>query len=154
MTKGRQTRLFIEGRLAETKHELEAAEQRLAEYQAKHKAVALTPQMSSAGEGAAKPYARRMAPQDRLGVLRSFSQGSDEEIQIRQEIAQLDEQMNKLPETGLELARLVRDVSAFAQVFTILTSQYEDARITEARDVVTVEVLDSGVPPERKARPR
>lgn len=153
MTKGRRTRLFIEGRLADTKQDLAAAEQRLAQYQASHKAVAMTSQMSSAVEQAATLYARRMALQVRLGVVRSYSQGSEEEIQIRQELAQLDQQMNALPETGLELARLVREVKMNEQVFELLTAQYEDARVTEARDVVTVEVLDDAKPPEKKSRP-
>ena len=131
-----------------------AAEQRLAQYQVKNKAVALTPQMSSAVDQAATLYARRMALQLRLGVVQGFSQGSEEEIQIRQELTQLDQQMRDLPGTGLELARLARDVKALEQVFVILTTQYEDARITEARDVVTIEVLDAATPPERKHRPR
>jgi len=153
-TKGRRTRLFIEGRLAEMKVELAAAEQRLAQYQVKNKAVALTPQMSSAVDQGAKLYGRRMALEVRLGVVRGYSQGSEEEIQIRQELAQIDQQMRDLPTTGLELARLVRNVKALEQVFTLLNAQYEDARITEARDVVTVEVLDAAKPPERKARPK
>ena len=155
MTKGRRTRLFIEGRLAETKQELQASEQRLAEYQATHKAVALTPEMSSAVEQGARLYARRTALQVRLGVVRTYSaEGSDEEIQISQELAQLDRQLRELPETGLELSRLVRDTKALEQIFAILTAQYEDARITEARDVVTVEVLDVAEPPEKKVRPK
>jgi len=116
--------------------------------------VVLTPQMSSAVDEAAKLSARRMALEVRLGVLRGYSKGSDEEVQIRQELTELDRQMMSLPLTGLELARLVRDVKALEQVFGILTAQYEDARITEARDVMTIEVLDDAVPPERKARPR
>jgi len=153
MTKGRRTRLFIEKRLVETKQELSAAEKRLAEYQTKHKTVALTPEMSSAVEQAASLYARRTALMVRLGVVRGYSQESEEEIQIRQELEQLDRQMRALPETGLDLVRLVRDVKALEQVFVLLTAQYEDARITEARDVVTVELLDVATPPEKKARP-
>jgi tyrosine-protein kinase Etk/Wzc len=154
MTKGRRTRLFIESRLLEMKRELATAEQRLAEYQVKHKTVVLTPGMSSATDQAAKLYARRMALQVRLGVVRSYSQGGEEELQITQELAQLDRQMRNLPETGLELARLVRDVKALEQVYAMLTAQYEDARIIEARDVVTVELLDVAKPPERKVRPQ
>lgn len=154
MTKGRRTRTFIEGRISEMKRELESAERRLTQYQVTHKTVVLTPQMSSAVDQAARLYARRMALQVRLGVVQGFSQGSEEEIQIRQELTQLDQQMRDLPGTGLELARLVRDVKALEQVFAILTAQYEDARITEARDVVTIEVLDAAAPPERKHRPR
>jgi uncharacterized protein involved in exopolysaccharide biosynthesis len=154
MTKGRRTRLFIEQRLAETKGELAAAERTLTEYQARNKTVALSYQQSSAIEQAALLYARRTALQVRLGVIRSYSQGSEEEIQIRQELAQLDRQMRDLPETGLELARLMRDVRALEAVSGLLTGQYEDARIAEARDVVTVDVLDAATPPEKKARPR
>ena len=153
-SKGRRTRMFIEGRLVDTKTELEAAEQRLAQYQVKNKAVALSPQMSSAVDQAAKLYARRMALEVRLGVVRTYSEGSEEEIQLRQELAQIDQQMRELPTTGLELSRLLRDVKALEQVFVVLTSQYEDARITEARDIVTVEVLDPATKPERKAHPR
>jgi tyrosine-protein kinase Etk/Wzc len=154
MTKGRRTRLFIESRLIETKQELAAAETRLAEYQAKHKAVALTAEKSSAVDEAASLYGKRTALQVRLGVVRSYSEGSDDEIQIRQELAELDRQMRALPMTGLELARLVRDVKVEEQVFTLLTAQHEDARIMEARDVVTVEVLDVAGSPEKKSRPR
>jgi uncharacterized protein involved in exopolysaccharide biosynthesis len=153
MTKGRRTRMFVETRLEETKHELEAAEQRLALYQAQHKTVALTPGMSSAVEDAARLYARRMALEVRLGVVRGYSEGSEEELQIRQELEQLDRQMSALPETGLELGRLMRDVKALEQVFALLTAQYEEARINEARDVVTVDLLDDATVPEKKSRP-
>lgn len=154
MTKGRRARLFIEGRLAETRQELKKAEEQLADFQAKNKAVALMPQMSSAVQQAAGLSAQRMALQVRLGVVRSYSEGSEEEIQLRQELAQIDQQMRALPEMGIELARLVRDVLSLQQVLTLLTAQYEDARITEARDVVTIDVLDAATPPERKSRPR
>jgi uncharacterized protein involved in exopolysaccharide biosynthesis len=153
MTKGRRTRMFIEGRVAETRRELESSEQRLATYQAKNKTVVITPEMSSAIDQAARLYSRRTYLQVRLGVVRSYSQGSEEELQIAQELAALDRQLRELPETGLELARLVRDVKALETVFALLTAQYEDARITEARDVVTVEVLDPATPPEKKDRP-
>jgi uncharacterized protein involved in exopolysaccharide biosynthesis len=154
MTKGRRTRLFIQERLEETKQQLAAAEERLTDYQSRHKTVALSPGMSSAVEQGARIYAQRMALQVRLGVVRSYSRGGDEEIQIRQELAELDRQLRALPTTGLELARLVRDVKILEQVFELLTAQYEDARIAEARDIVTVDVLDVAKPPERKVRPR
>ena len=37
---------------------------------------------------------------------------------------------------------------------TMLTSQYEQAKIAEARDTPSVQVLDQGVPAEKKSRPR
>jgi uncharacterized protein involved in exopolysaccharide biosynthesis len=154
MSKGRRTRMFIEKRLADNRADLAAAESRLVEYQARHKTVALSSTASSAVQEAARLVARRMALEVRLGVIQSYSRGSEEELQISQEIAQIDRQMSALPETGLELARLVRDVKVQEQVFDLLTAQYEEARITEARDVMTVDLLDVPTPPERKSRPQ
>lgn len=155
MTKGRRTRLFVEQRLKETKEELEAAEARLADYQAKHKAVALSPEVSSAMETAGRLYGERTALQVRLGVIRTYSmRGSDEEVQTLQRLQQIDRQLQAMPGTGLELARLFRDVKTLEQLWVLMTGQYEEARITEARDIATVEVLDEASPPERKSRPR
>jgi len=155
MTKGRRMRLFVEQRLKETKDELELAEARLAEYQAKHKAVALSPELSSSMETAGRLYAERTALQVRLGVVRTYSiRGSDEEVQTLQRLSQIDRQLQALPGTGLELARLFRDVKTLEQLWMLMTGQYEEARITEARDIATVEVLDVASPPERKSWPR
>jgi tyrosine-protein kinase Etk/Wzc len=155
MTKGRRTRLFLEQRLAETREKLTRSEQVLTDYQAKHKAVALSTEMSSAIESAAQLSAQRMALQVRLGVMRSYSRGtSEEQQQVLEQLAQLDRQLQQLPSTGLEIARLLRDVKVQEQLYLLLTAQFEDARLAEARDVVTVEVLDRAVPPERRVRPK
>lgn len=155
MTRGRRVRQFIGARLDSTRAELDLAEQRLVRYEAEHKAVALSPEASSALETASRIYASRTALELRLGVLRGFSTGTtDEERQILDQMAQIDRQLARLPKTGMELARLVRDVKVGEQVFIMLIAQYEDARITEARDVATVDPLDIATPPERKARPR
>ncbi len=155
MTKGRRTRMFLEQRLGETRQELSRTEQLLTAYQAKHKAVAVSAEMSSAIESAAQLAAQRMALQVRLGVIRSYSRGSsEEEQQVLEQLAQLDRQLQRLPSTGIEIARLLRDVKVQEQLYLLLTAQFEEARLAETRDVVTVEVLDKAVPPERKVRPK
>lgn len=154
-TKGRRTREFVEGRLEETKSQLADAEKQLAQYQSENKTIALTPEMSSSVETAAQLYAERAALQVRLGVVQNYSRGrSDEEIQLEQRLRELDRQLGLLPETGLELARLLRDVKTFEQLYLLLMAEYEDARIAEARDVATVEALDIASIPERKSKPR
>ena len=40
------------------------------------------------------------------------------------------------------------------QLNALLTAQFEEARITEVRDVSTVEQLDVASPPEKKSRPK
>ncbi len=154
MTRGRRVRMFVESRLEKTRTELDAAEQRLTDYQAQHKTVILSREMSSAMDAAARLYAERAALQVRLGVARSYTRGESDAItQMTGQLAELDRQLRALPETGLELARLYRDVRTLEQVYVLLTGQYEEARIDEARDTPTVEVLDRAVPPEKKARP-
>jgi uncharacterized protein involved in exopolysaccharide biosynthesis len=39
-------------------------------------------------------------------------------------------------------------------LFTLLTSQHEQAKIAEARDTPTVQVLDPAVPADKRSRPR
>ncbi len=155
MTRGRRMRVFAGARLDSTRRELAQAEQRLVAYQATHKAVALSPEASSAIETASRMYASRASLEMRLGLIRTYSrEPSDEERQIVSQLAQIDRQLTMLPQQGVDLARLVRDVQTLQQLHIMLTAQYEDARLTEARDVATVERLDVATPPERKSRPK
>lgn len=155
MTKGRRTRNFVEQRLAETRGELQKAEQALAAYQAKHKTLPLSPEMVSSVEAAARLYAERSALQVRLGVAESYSRGaSAETAPLREQMTAIDRQLQAMPATGLDAARLLRDVKTLEALFVLLTGQREEARINEARNVATVEVLDAATPPERRARPK
>jgi uncharacterized protein involved in exopolysaccharide biosynthesis len=153
--KGRRTRVFLEQRLVETRRALEEAEQRLTEYQSSHKAVALSPAVSSAIENASRLSAQRLALQVRLGVIRSYTRSeTDEERQVLEQLAQLDRQLQVLPVTGIGLVRLLREFKTQEQLNTLLTAQFEEARITEVRDVSTVDQLDVASPPEKRARPK
>lgn len=155
MTKGRRTRLFVEQRLSQTREQLQAEEQRLADYQSKHKTIPLSPEMASGVDAAARLYAERAALQVRLGVVEGYTRGeSEEKTQLRQQLAQVDRRLQEIPETGVEVVRLLRDVKTLEQLFVLLTAQFEQARIDEVRDVSTVEVLDVATPPEKKDRPK
>lgn len=154
-TRGGRVRAFVGGRLDSARTALARAEERLAAYEAKHKTVALSAEVSSAVSAASRVYANRAELEMRLGLLRSISrETTDEERQILAQLAQIDLQLARMPQTGIGLARLFRDVKVGEQVFLILSAQYEEARLTEARDVATLEVLDRATPPERKSRPR
>jgi uncharacterized protein involved in exopolysaccharide biosynthesis len=60
----------------------------------------------------------------------------------------------KVPELGLELARLTRDVKVQETVVTLLTQQFEQAKIAEAKDIPVVNILDQAVAAERPSKPR
>ena len=57
-------------------------------------------------------------------------------------------------ELGLELARLTREVKVQEAVYALLTQQLEQAKIAEAKDVPTVQVLDAAVPPDHSSKPK
>jgi uncharacterized protein involved in exopolysaccharide biosynthesis len=60
----------------------------------------------------------------------------------------------RVPELGLELVKLAREVKIQEVLVTLLTQQLEQARIAEARDTPVVQVLDRAVAAERPSRPR
>ncbi|PKN65140.1 MAG: lipopolysaccharide biosynthesis protein [Deltaproteobacteria bacterium HGW-Deltaproteobacteria-15] len=59
-----------------------------------------------------------------------------------------------LPNLGLQLVRLMREAKVQEEVFKLLTSQFEVAKIEEAKDVNTIQVLDRAVPPDKKSGPK
>jgi hypothetical protein len=60
----------------------------------------------------------------------------------------------RVPRVGLDLARLTREAKVQQTVFELLTQQYEQAKIAEARDSPIVQVLDRAVPAEWKSKPK
>ena len=60
----------------------------------------------------------------------------------------------RIPELTLEFQRLAREVKVQEAIYSLLTSQLETAKIEEARDLPTIEVLDWAIPSESAVRPR
>jgi len=59
-----------------------------------------------------------------------------------------------VPEIGLELVRLTREVKVGETVVSLLTQQLEQAKINEAKDLPVVQILDRAVPAERYSWPK
>ena len=179
MTRGKRNRIFIEDRLDRVKEDLKAAEESLKVFQQEHKTVSLDEEVRAAIEAAGNLKAEIIAREVQLGVVREYATEKNPQVKsLRSEIAQLNRQLEqieygskskgsdtkfgagfsvpfaKLPAVGLELARLTREAKIQEAVFEVLTQQYEQAKITEARDTPTIQVLDKAVPPEQRSFPR
>ncbi len=61
--------------------------------------------------------------------------------------------LTQIPGLQLQLARLMREVKVQEKVFGLLTEQYEMAKIGEAGDAATIQVLDKAMVPEHRIRP-
>ena len=61
--------------------------------------------------------------------------------------------MISVPALAMEYLRLMRELKVQETLYALLTSQYEQAKIQEARDTPTVQVLDPAIPAEKKSKP-
>lgn len=170
MTSGKSTRLFVEKRLAETRSELTRIEDRIRAFQQSNKALKLDAQSAAIIESLGELRGSLAAKEVELQVLRSYATESNPQVQtLRAEIAGLKGQLsdaqegsqndifipaNRLPGLSLQYARLVRDAKVQETLFELLTQQYELARIQEAKDSPTIQVLDMATVPEKKSGPK
>jgi uncharacterized protein involved in exopolysaccharide biosynthesis len=176
-SRARNTRLFIEQRMEKTQKDLIQAEEDLRGFQEEHKTISLDEQMKTAIQAAADLKAEMLLNEIELNVLSQNLSPSHPQIQqLKTRISQIGKQLEKLqfgdqntssekdkildvpfsevPKLGLELARLTRDLKIQEAIFELLSSQYEQAKIQEAKDTPTIQVLDRAVPPEKRSRPK
>lgn len=176
VTKAGQNRAFIEGRLAETKVALVKAEEALSDFQAHNLTVAVEAQSKAMIEAAAAVQGQITAQEVQLQVMRTYlSPGNPELARARSSLEELRKQLHLLesgkggkgmmpgdrlhpamvtvPNLTLQYTRLLRDVKVQETLYTLLVSQLEQAKLDEARDTPTVQVLDPAVPAEKKSKP-
>lgn len=175
-SRAKNTRIYIENQLRLTEEKLKTASADLVKYQQKYKAISLEEQTRAAIEKAGELKGTIVAKKVELGVaLQTMKPNNVYVIQLKNEIAELERQYNYLqygnnetvkeqaefyvpfadvPEVGWELANLMREVKVQETVWTLLNQQYFQAKIQEARDTPTIQVLDEAVPPEIHSRPK
>jgi len=175
-SQARSARLYIEEQLRRTEKELKEAAQRLAKFRMEHKTIDLSEQLKAAINQAAELKGQIIAKQVQLGVLQKTMKPDNPKLrELRSEIAELERQYRMLqygdgqplvnreefyiafdeaPEVALQLAELMREVKIKETVFELLNQQYYQARIEEAKNTPTIQVLDEARVPERKSRPR
>ena len=178
MTTGKKFRIFIEDQLIKCTDSLTAAEESLRKFQEKYRTVALDIEIQSAINAIAELKGRIMLLEVKKGTISSSSQVNNPYLySINKELNELKNQLTQiefggkkqkkdefgagfsvpfaeLPEVSLEYARLVREVKVQQAIFELLTQQYEQAKIMEAKDTPTVQFLDRASPPEKRSFPR
>ena len=177
VSKASQNRAFIERRLVETKVGLVKGEEALRDFQTKNKTVAVEAQSKAMIEAAAMIQGQITAQEVQLEVLSSYlSQDNPELSRVRSSIEQLTKQLMLLesgrggkgmlpgdrlhpamitvPDLALQYGRLLRELKVQETLYALLTSQFEQAKITEARDTPTVQILDPAIPADKPSKPR
>ncbi len=177
VSKAGQNRAFIERRLGETMESMAKAEDALREFQTKNRTVAVEAQAKVMIEAAAILQGQITAQEVQYQVMGTYLSPDNPDVaRIRSNIEELKKQlstmetgkggkgqlpgdrlhpaMTTVPDLALQFARLYRQVKVQETLFTLLTSQHEQAKIAEARDTPTVQVLDQGIPADKRVRPR
>jgi len=150
-TRAKRTREFLESRVADVQGRLRVAETALTTYEQEHGVVA----DASIVGGVASVIAQKLNLQVKREYVSSYTSSGNAAVRsIDAEIAAYDRELARLPGLKNEGARLALDAEIQRRVFTMLTGQYEDARVQEMRDTPTITVLDRATPPELKSRPK
>lgn len=177
---GRQ-RAFLSSQLALAKTQLDSAEESLRSFQERNRAIVLQEQTRGAIEAAGRLKGEIIAAEVQLQVTRNFATEANPEVSaLRRRIEEMKHQLaqmqygdgvlrpsgrnrersdfsvpfSRVPEVGLELARLTRDAKIQETLVSIITQQLAQSRMMEARDMPVVQVLDRAVPAEQHSRPR
>ena len=168
-------RLFLQNRLIQVKKDLSVAEEKLKTFQEANKAIRIDDQASAIIGAIADLKAEVTKRKVELGVLLSYQ--TEENLQVKalkETISQLNMQIEKLeqnptdkqkasdifiatsqvPELGLQYARLLREFKIQEALYELMTKQFELAKINEARDTSTLQVLDEAVAPDKKSKPK
>ena len=152
-TRAKRTRIFLEERLSDTQARLTAAESTLSAFEREHKVLASTDQ--TAVEGAASVIAQKMNLQIRRSYVAEYSgENSPAVRELDAQLSAVDREISRLPDLKMGGGRLALEAEIQSKLFTLISSQYEEARIEEARNTPTVTVLDAATPPQMKFRPK
>jgi len=176
-TSGRRMRVFVEERLKGAKEELRTSEEAIKGFQEKNRALKLDDQSRAVIEAMGTVKGQLMAKEVELQTLLSYATPNNPQAEIlstqvrelRERLRELEEgKINpdnpsqkdifiptaKIPNLSLQYVRLLRDAKVQQTLYELLTQQYEMARIQEAKDTPTVQVLDAATVPEQRVKPQ
>ena len=180
-TSARYLREYIEKRLYEADKELDIAQQELRDFQEKNKAVSISDQAKATLEVLADMEAQRVAIEVEKAAKEKFYKGPHREIeQLEAQMEALQKNIDRLtyseetsvpietekgrvefyiplsriPALNFDESKLLLKVKAKTGVVTMLTTQLEQARLEEAKDIPTINYLEWAGPPEKPVKPR
>lgn len=171
VTEAGQRRQFFEGQLEKVKQSLSEAELALKKTQEKTGVLQLEAQGKAMIEALATLRAQVAAKQVQLAAMRNFATDKNPDYQrtqseldgLQRQLAQMKGGQNeddvivsrsRAPEVGLEYLRKVRELKYQETMFELLSKQYELAKLDEAKDGASIQVLDVATPAEKKSKPK
>lgn len=170
LSKAGTERVFLEKRLELVKKDLKVAEDDLRLFAQQNKIVQVETQAKASIEAIAQMKAALASSEVRLSVLRSNQTEQSPEVRAlmtginrqRSELGRLAgnydnalgiPSVGSVPRVGLEYSRKMRELKTQEAIFEQMTKQYEIAKLSEAKDSSTFQILDEAVVPVKKSKP-
>jgi uncharacterized protein involved in exopolysaccharide biosynthesis len=172
LTEASQRRLFYEEQLKQTRDDLARAELGLKQAQQKTGVIEPDAQARALIEGVGDLRGQIVAKEVELQAMRSFATDKNPDVDIaQQELAGMKAQLKKMekqtgdpssfevnlkdvPQAQLDYIRATRDLKFQETLFTLLSEQFEVAKMDEARDAALIQVVEPAIPPDKKSSPK
>jgi capsule polysaccharide export protein KpsE/RkpR len=174
----RRERIFLGGRLRTVKQDMDTAAQQFSEFASKNGTLNVPEQTKAMVESEASLEGQLVAAESELAGLKEIYKDNNIRVKtLSARIAGLKSQIEnmsgnkadlssdqsniagdfpsirKLPLVGVRWANLYRENKIQETVYELLTQEYELAKIQEAKEIPTVNVVDPPLMPERKSFP-
>lgn len=168
LSSAKRNRTFLEQQVAGVVQDLSTLEDELKKFQQSHKIVSLDAQTEAGVQTYATLKSQLMAKEMEYSLLANSVSNSDtQSIGLKQEISQIKEKLNTIengtgdgiisfkeaPDLGIRYARIKRDLLAKQKVFELMTQQLEIARVDEAKDTLSFQIIDQAIVPDKKSKP-
>jgi uncharacterized protein involved in exopolysaccharide biosynthesis len=173
ITEAAQRRLFFYEQMQDEKTALAAAEEDLKKTQETTGLIQLSDQAAEIIRNVASLRAQIVSSEVELQAMRTYATDQNPDVtRLQQQIDALQQQLTtmennqrrmqpgniqvptaQVPEAGLEYANKLREVTFHTALLTLLSKEYEAARIDEAKSAPLIQVVDHAVPPDRKSGP-
>ena len=173
ITEASRKRLFFEKQLKGTAKDLAAAEVALKQTQERTGMIQLDKQGAAIIDAVTNVRAQIAAKEVELAAMGSFATPQNPDylqiqhiiIGLRAQLAKVERDhvagqgdvmvpTGKLPETGLEFLRKMRELKYQETLFEMLSQQFELAKIDEAKEAALIQVVDKAEVPERRSSPK
>lgn len=172
ITEASQRRQFYEKQLKEAKDQLANAEITLRTTQEKTGMIQPAAQVGAIISSVSQLKSAIAAKEVQLNTMRTYATGQNPNTLAAQEelrgmqiqLAKLERSNDsgggnfmvptgKIPEVGVEYVRSARNVKYYETIFELLAKQFELAKIDEAKESSSIQMLDPAIPAERKSKP-
>lgn len=172
VSSAREERKFLETQVEKTRQDLDKASRKLRELQQTRKIIDLPEQSKAVISAMAAIEGEILSKQLELSYVAGFSADSESNVvQLRNRLAALAAKRRQLetpvdtkksdffpaamsvPELRFKLDELVREQKLQETLFFALTQRYEMAKVDEARDTSTFQILDRPTVPLRPSQP-